>query len=98
MQMKLTFYAQILEANEVHYFFTSNNSIGLLGSSNSFNKVKTQTAFSTKILKEDSKKKKGGPLTSSQVEGFVRSTGCLCTYARRVVLSHQLHRGLGGRL
>ena len=43
---------------EVNYFFTSNNSIGLLESSNSFNKVKTQTAFSTKILKEDSKKKK----------------------------------------
>ena len=56
--MKLTFHAQILEANEVRYVFTSNNSIGLLGSSNSFNKVKTQTAFSTKILKEDSKKKR----------------------------------------
>ena len=37
-------------------------------------------------------------MASSQVEGFVRSTGCLSTYAVRVVLSHQLHRGLGGRL
>ena len=37
-------------------------------------------------------------VASSQVEGFVRSTGCLSTYAVRVVLSHQLHRGLGGRL
>ena len=88
---------------EVNYFFTSNNSIGLLGSSNSFNKVKTQTAFSTKILKGDSKKKLRWPVaantvTSSQVEGFVCSTGCLSTYAARVVLSHQLHRGLGGRL
>ena len=32
-------------------------------------------------------------MTSSQVEGFVRSTGCLSSYAWRVVLSHQLHRG-----
>ena len=32
-------------------------------------------------------------VTSSQVEGFVRSTGCLSSYAWRVVLSRQLHRG-----
>ena len=32
-------------------------------------------------------------VTSSQVEGFVRSTGYLSSYAWRVVLSRQLHRG-----
>ena len=68
-------------------------------SSNSFNKLKKQSALS---------QKRGVPMqrwpvaantvASSQVEGFVRSTGCLSTYAVRVVLSHQLHRGLGGRL
>ena len=82
----------MLEAKVVHVLFTSNNNIRPVG-------AEKQTGISSKrgfqMLRWPVA---ANTVASSQVEGFVHSTGCLSTYAQRVVLSHQLHQGLGGRL
>ena len=72
--------------------------LDFLSSSNSFNKLKIIALSTKRGFQEERWPVAANTVTSSQVEGFVRSTGCLSTYAWRVVLSRQLHRGLGGRL